>query len=100
MSLFTRRLASVVKCLWGVFVWGVWGVVLVVCVSVSGVVFSVGVCVCVCDLLIFLPVGLLTCLAAPRRTQPEAHVVEAAFIQYNAPLYDKTRASPRTLHVY
>jgi len=33
---------------------GVWGVVLVVCVcvSVSGVLFSVGVCVC--DLLIFL----------------------------------------------
>jgi len=26
---------------------GVWGVVLVVCVSVSGVWFSVGVCVCV-----------------------------------------------------
>jgi len=26
-----------------------------VCVSVSGVLFSVGVCVCVCDLLIFLP---------------------------------------------
>ena len=33
---------------------GVWNVVLVVCVSVSGVVFSVGVCV---DLLIFLQVG-------------------------------------------
>jgi len=25
-----------------------------VCVSVSGVLFSVGVCVCVCDLLIFV----------------------------------------------
>jgi len=31
---------------------GAWGGVLVVCVSVSGVLFSVGVCVC--DLLIFL----------------------------------------------
>jgi len=64
-----------VKCLWEVFVWGVWGVVLVVCdddmltptgypppntaadmahsrcVSVSGVSFSVGVCES--DLLIF-----------------------------------------------
>ena len=39
---------------------GVWGVVLVVCVSVSGVLFSVGVCVC--DLLIFLQVmGDVTC---------------------------------------
>jgi len=43
--------SSVVECLWKVFVWGV---VLVVCVCVSflGVLFSVGVCVC--DLLIFL----------------------------------------------
>jgi len=39
--------------LWEVFIWGLWGVVLVVCVSgVSGVLFSVAVCVC--DLLIFL----------------------------------------------
>ena len=30
------------------------GVVLVVCVSVPGVLFSVGVCVCVCDLFLFL----------------------------------------------
>ena len=29
------------------------------CVSVSGVLFSVGVCVCVCDLLIFLTVSLI-----------------------------------------
>jgi len=43
--------SSVVKCLWGVFVWGV-VLVVCVCVSVSGVLFSVGVCVC--DLLIFL----------------------------------------------
>ena len=43
--------SSVVKCLWEVFVWG-FGVLFVscVCVSVSGVLFSVGVCVC--DLLI------------------------------------------------
>jgi len=40
---------SVVKCLWEVFVWGV-VLVVCVCVSVSGVLFSVGVC----DLLIFL----------------------------------------------
>jgi len=47
--------SSVVKCVGGVRS-GVWGVVLVVCVrvSVSGVLFSVGLCVCVCDLLIFL----------------------------------------------
>jgi len=47
--------SSVVKCLWEVFVWGV---VLVVCVrvSVSGMLFSVGVCVCVRDLLIFLQI--------------------------------------------
>jgi len=40
--------SSVVKCLWEVFVGG-WGVVLVVCVCVlvSGVLFPVGVCVCV-----------------------------------------------------
>ena len=45
--------AFLLMCLWEVFAW-VWGVVLVVCVcmSVSGVLFSVGVCVC--DLLIFL----------------------------------------------
>jgi len=44
--------SSVVKCLWEVFVWG-FGVFFLtcVCVSVSGVLFSVGVCVC--DLLIF-----------------------------------------------
>jgi len=42
---------------------GVWGVVLVVCVCVSGVLFSVGVCgVCVCDLLIFLPEPLTHCV--------------------------------------
>jgi len=46
--------SRVVKCLWEVFV-GVWGAVRVVCVSVSGVLFSVVVCVCVCvTLLIFL----------------------------------------------
>jgi len=44
--------SSVVKCLWEVFVWGD-VLVVCVCVSVSGVLFSVGVCVC--DLLIFLP---------------------------------------------
>ena len=47
--------SSVVKCLWEVFVWG-FGVLFLscacVCVSLSGVLFSVGVCVC--DLLIFL----------------------------------------------
>ena len=45
--------SSVVKCLWEVFVWG-FGVLFLpcVCVSVSGVLFSVGVCVC--DLLIYL----------------------------------------------
>ena len=37
--------SSVVKCLWGVFVLG------------FGVLFSVGVCVCVCDLLHFLLIG-------------------------------------------
>ena len=38
--------SSVVKCLWGVFVWG-FGVLFLsyVCVSVSGMLFSVGVCV-------------------------------------------------------
>ena len=51
---FTRTVvappSSVVKCLWEVFVWSV---VLVVCVSVSvsGVLFSVGVCVSRVDLL-------------------------------------------------
>ena len=37
------------------FVWG-FGVLFLscVCLSVSGVLFSVGVCVCVCDMLIFL----------------------------------------------
>jgi len=37
---------SVVKCLWEVFVWG-FGVLFLscACVSVSGVLFSVGVCV-------------------------------------------------------
>jgi len=38
--------SSVVKCLWGVFVWG-FGVLFLSCVCVSGVLFSVGVCVCV-----------------------------------------------------
>ena len=38
--------SSVVKCVWEVFVWGV-VLVVCVCVSVSGVVFSLGVCVCV-----------------------------------------------------
>jgi len=42
--------SNVVKCLWGVFVWG-FGVLFLsyvcVCVSVSAVLFSVGVCVCV-----------------------------------------------------
>jgi len=48
MYMFTYSLkrapSSAVKCLWGVRL-GVWGVVLVVCacVSVSGVLFSVGV---------------------------------------------------------
>ena len=41
-----HKQGSVVKCLWKVFVWG--GVLVVcVCVSVSRVLFSVGVCVCV-----------------------------------------------------
>ena len=45
---------SVVKCLGEVFVWG-FGVVFLscACVSVPGVLFSVGVCVCVCDLLLY-----------------------------------------------
>jgi len=47
--------SSVVKCLWEVFVWGV-VLVLCVCVSVSGVLFSVGGFVC--DLLIFLHAGM------------------------------------------
>jgi len=40
--------SSVVKCLWEVLVWG-FGVLFLscVCASVSGVLFSVGVCVCV-----------------------------------------------------
>jgi len=44
-----------IQCLWEVFVWG-FGVLFFscACVSVSGVLFSVGVCVCVCDLLICL----------------------------------------------
>jgi len=48
--------SSVVKCLWEVFVWGV-GVLFLscACVSVSGVLFSVGVCVW--DLFIFLHGG-------------------------------------------
>jgi len=36
--------SSVVKCLWEVFVWG-FGVLFLLCVSVSGMLFSVGVCV-------------------------------------------------------
>jgi len=45
--------SSVVKCLWEVFVWG-FGVLFLscACVSMLGVLFSVGVCVC--DLLIYL----------------------------------------------
>jgi len=40
--------SSVVKCLWGVFAWGFGALFLsCVCVSVSGVLFSDGVCVCV-----------------------------------------------------
>jgi len=48
-------LFAVQQCLWEVFVRG-FGVLFLsrVCVSVSGVLFSVSVCVCVCDLLIFL----------------------------------------------
>ena len=42
----------VVQCLWGVFVWG-FGVLFLSCACVSRVLFSL--CVCVCDLLIFLP---------------------------------------------
>jgi len=40
--------SSVLKCLWEVFVWG-FAVLFssCVCVSVSGVLFSVSVCVCV-----------------------------------------------------
>jgi len=40
--------SSVVKCLWEVFIWG-FGVVFLscACVSVPGVLFAVGVCVCV-----------------------------------------------------
>jgi len=57
---FTQRTvvappSSVVKCLREVFVWGFGALFLscvCVCVCVSGVLFSVGVCVC--DLLIFL----------------------------------------------
>ena len=47
--------SSNVKCLWEVFVWG-FGVLFLSCVfvSVSGVLLSVGVCVC--ELLIFLQV--------------------------------------------
>jgi len=39
---------ALVKCLWEVFVWG-FGVLFLscVCVPASGVLFSVGVCVCV-----------------------------------------------------
>jgi len=42
----SRHLRDVVKCLWEVFVWG-FGVLFLscACVSVSGVLFSVGVCV-------------------------------------------------------
>jgi len=49
--------SSVFKCLWDVFVLG-FGVLFLscVCVSVSGVLFSVGVCVC--DLLMFLHLSL------------------------------------------
>ena len=41
--------SSVVQCLWEVFVWGFRVLFLsCACVSVSGVLFSVGECVCVC----------------------------------------------------
>ena len=46
-SLYSHQVGSVVTCLCGAFVLGFWGGVLVVCVRVSGVLFSVGVCVCV-----------------------------------------------------
>ena len=42
------------------------------CVSVSGVLFSVGVCVCVCDLLIFLPDGARLLAHALNVLQPVA----------------------------
>jgi len=42
-----RPPSSVIKCLWEVFVWGVRVLFLCACVSLSGVLFSVGVCVCV-----------------------------------------------------
>jgi len=49
LFVYTHTPSSVVKCLWEVFVWG-FGVLFLscVCVSVSGVLFSVGVCMCVC----------------------------------------------------
>ena len=41
--------SSVVKCVWEVFVWGFRVLFLsCVCMSVSGVLFAVGVCVYVC----------------------------------------------------
>jgi len=51
--------SSVVKCSWEVLVWG-FRVLFLSCVgvSVSGVLFSVGVCLCVGDLLICLPLPL------------------------------------------
>ena len=56
------------------FVWGFGGVVLVVCgpVLVSWVLFSVGVCVCGCDLLIFLTGGSAVLSMPPRRSDPGA----------------------------
>ena len=61
--------SSLVTCLWEVFVWG-FGVLflLCACVSVSGVLFSVGVCVCVCDLLIFLHPRSARTMRAPCAT--------------------------------
>jgi len=51
-----------------------------VCVSLSGVLFSVGVCVCVCDRFIYLHLGLLTVSADSTLRAPLSHF--AAF-NYN-----------------
>jgi len=45
LSLVYSSPSSVLKCLCEVFVWGFGVLFLCVCVSVSGVLFSVGVCV-------------------------------------------------------
>jgi len=82
--------SSVVKCVWEVFVWR-FGVLFLscACVSVLGVLFSVGVCVC--DLLILLPItryrfnlvssacrSLPTCTARPRISRQTATALCAA----------------------